>query len=106
MQGKWYTGTGDDGYTALLGRGRVPKYDERPDAYGTVDEASAALGLARAQARDTRVRDLLLAVQRELYAVMADLATAPETATGPGRGGRWRTRATTWGRGRGRQGIA
>ena len=44
MDIKWYTGVGDDGYTGVLGRDRVPKYAVRPDAYGTVDEASAFLG--------------------------------------------------------------
>ena len=83
METNWYTGTGDDGYTGVLGRERVPKYAERPEAYGTVDEASAVLGVARAQARETRTRELLLAAQRDLYYLMADLATLPETATRP-----------------------
>ena len=81
--GMWYTGTGDDGYTSVLGRGRVPKYADRPEAYGTVDEASAMLGLARAQARDGRVREAVLIIQRDLHRLMADLATAPESATRP-----------------------
>jgi cob(I)alamin adenosyltransferase len=81
METKWYTGTGDDGYTGVLGRERVPKYSARPESYGTVDEASAFLGLARAQARDPRVASLVLAIQRDLYGMMADLATLPETAT-------------------------
>ena len=72
METKWYTGTGDDGFTGVLGRERVPKYALRPEAYGTVDEASAVLGLARAQARDGRVRGLLLTIQRDLYNLMAD----------------------------------
>jgi cob(I)alamin adenosyltransferase len=83
METHWYTGVGDDGYTGVLGRERMPKYAERPEAYGTVDEASAALGLARAQARDPRTQELLLAAQRDLYHLMADLATLPETATRP-----------------------
>jgi cob(I)alamin adenosyltransferase len=83
METNWYTGTGDDGYTGVLGRERVPKYADRPEAYGTVDEASAALGLARAQAQDARTQELLLAAQRDLYRLMADLATLPETATRP-----------------------
>ncbi|OQA43012.1 MAG: Cob(I)yrinic acid a,c-diamide adenosyltransferase [Chloroflexi bacterium ADurb.Bin325] len=83
METKWYTRTGDDGFTGVLGRGRVPKYALRPEAYGTVDEVSAVLGLARAQARDERVRGLLLTIQRDLYGLMADLATQPETATRP-----------------------
>ena len=41
-------GSGDEGYTDLMGPGRVPKYDLRPETYGTLDEASSALGLARA----------------------------------------------------------
>jgi len=67
----------------VLGRERVPKYALRPEAYGTVDEASAFLGLVRAQVRDARVRELVLTVQRDLYNLMADLATLPETATRP-----------------------
>jgi cob(I)alamin adenosyltransferase len=83
MDTKWYTRTGDDGFTGVLGRERVPKYALRPEAYGTVDEASAFLGLARAQAKAPEVRGLVLAVQRDLYNMMADLATLPETATRP-----------------------
>jgi cob(I)alamin adenosyltransferase len=83
METNWYTGTGDDGYTGVLGRERVPKYADRPEAYGTVDEASAVLGVARAQAKEARTRELLLTAQRDLYYLMADLATLPETATRP-----------------------
>lgn len=83
MNTKWYTGTGDDGFTGVLGRERVPKYAIRPEAYGTVDEVSAFLGLARAQAHDERVRGLLVSVQRDLYSLMGDLATVPESATRP-----------------------
>lgn len=83
MDTRWYTGTGDDGFTGVLGRERVPKYALRPEAYGTVDEASAFLGLARAQAREPRVQADLLTIQRDLYNMMADLATLPETATRP-----------------------
>lgn len=78
---QWYTGTGDDGFTGVLGRERVPKYALRPEAYGTVDEASAFLGMARVQVRAAGVAEVLLAVQRDLYVMMADLATLPETAT-------------------------
>jgi cob(I)alamin adenosyltransferase len=76
----WYTGTGDDGMTSLLGDAQVRKYDLRPEAFGTVDEASAALGLARAFSQDEDVRDLLLAVQRDLYHLMSELAATPEAA--------------------------
>jgi cob(I)alamin adenosyltransferase len=78
---KWYTGTGDDGFTGVLGRERVPKYALRPEAYGTVDEASAFLGMARVHARAPGVAPALLTIQRDLYTMMADLATLPETAT-------------------------
>ncbi len=83
MTVKWYTATGDDGYTGVLGRERVPKYADRPDAYGTVDEASAVLGLARAQVKDAHLRDLICDIQRDLYKMMGDLATLPESATRP-----------------------
>lgn len=72
------TGTGDTGYTGLLGEKRVPKYDPRPDTFGTIDEATSALGLARATAQDTKVKDLIYTVQQELYLLMGELATPPE----------------------------
>lgn len=77
---KMYTGQGDDGFTGLLGRGRVPKYDLRPEAYGTVDEAQAAMGVARATAQDARVRALLLEAQRDLSLLMTELAAATPQA--------------------------
>lgn len=80
---KWYTSAGDDGFTGVLGRERVPKYALRPEAYGTVDEASAFLGMARAQALDAHAQEVIVAIQRDLYNMMADLATLPETATRP-----------------------
>lgn len=72
------TGTGDTGYTGLLGEQRVPKYDPRPDTFGTVDEATSALGLARAVARDPKVKEILFRIQNELYLLMGELATPPE----------------------------
>jgi cob(I)alamin adenosyltransferase len=72
------TGSGDTGYTSLLGAQRVPKYDSRPEAFGTVDEATSTLGLARATTADAKVRDLILHMQRDLYVLMAELATPPE----------------------------
>lgn len=72
------TGTGDTGYTGLLGEQRVPKYDARPDTFGTVDEATSALGLARAYARDEKVKTIIYDVQKELYLLMGELATLPE----------------------------
>lgn len=72
------TGGGDTGYTSLLGEQRVPKYDSRPEAFGTVDEATSALGLARAHSDDSKTRDIILTAQRDLYLLMAELATPPE----------------------------
>ena len=71
---QFYTQRGDDGYTGLLGPERVPKYDLRPEAYGTVDEAQAAMGLARASGCTPRTEEILLAIQRDLYPLMAELA--------------------------------
>jgi cob(I)alamin adenosyltransferase len=71
-----YTKTGDDGTTGLLYGGRVPKDDAATEAYGTTDEAVAALGLARAAA-DAAGSEEILALQRELFVVGADLATNP-----------------------------
>jgi cob(I)alamin adenosyltransferase len=75
-ESEFYTGRGDDGTTRLLGPGRVPKYDLRPEAYGTVDEAQAALGLARAAGCQPSGAQILLDVQRDLYTLMAELAAA------------------------------
>lgn len=72
------TGTGDAGYTSLLGEQRVPKYDARPETFGTVDEATSALGLARAYTQDDRARQAILRMQQDLYLLMAELATPPE----------------------------
>ena len=72
------TGTGDTGYTGLLGEQRVPKYDPRPDTFGTVDEATSALGLARALTKEQRVKDIIYCIQQELYLLMGELATLPE----------------------------
>jgi cob(I)alamin adenosyltransferase len=72
------TGTGDTGYTGLLGEQRVPKYDPRPDTFGTVDEATSALGLARAMTGDPRVKEIISSIQQELYLLMGELATPPE----------------------------
>ncbi len=74
-----YTKTGDDGTTGLLYGGRVPKDDLLTEAYGTTDEAVAALGLARALADNEEIRASLLALQRELFVVGADLATDPSS---------------------------
>jgi cob(I)alamin adenosyltransferase len=78
---KYYSGSGDEGYTDLLGAERVPKYAPQPEAYGTIDELSSALGLARATVGGPRSGEILLGIQRHLYHVMTELAATPETAS-------------------------
>src|SRR5829696_10513017 len=78
---KIYTRKGDDGTTGLWYGGRVPKFHGRPEAYGSVDEAASALGLARAAAeRGSELFEDILRVQNELFVAGAELATAPEAA--------------------------
>jgi cob(I)alamin adenosyltransferase len=73
-----YTRGGDEGYTSLLGKERVPKYDLRPEAYGTVDEASSFMGLVRADPlASERTKKLILEVQRDLWLLMGELAAVP-----------------------------
>jgi cob(I)alamin adenosyltransferase len=74
----FFTRTGDDGYTGLLGEGRVPKNDPRPETLGTLDEATASLGLARAFSGDADIQNLLLQIQRHLYELMGETAATPE----------------------------
>jgi cob(I)alamin adenosyltransferase len=71
------SGTGDDGTTGLLGGGRTEKDDPRIEAFGTVDEASSALGLARALTPHARVSSICEELQRGLYSVGAELGTNP-----------------------------
>lgn len=76
-----YTRKGDDGTTGLWYGGRVAKSDLRPEAYGAVDEAASALGLARAAAREEpEIHADLVRLQTELFVAGAELATAPEAA--------------------------
>lgn len=76
---KIYTKKGDDGTTGLLYGGRVPKDSWRIELNGAVDEAQAAIGLARAEADpDSEVHERLTALARDLYVLMAEVATAPE----------------------------
>ena len=78
---KIYTRKGDDGTTGLYGGGRVPKDSAAPEAYGTVDEAQAALGLARAAAaKVSELDEILVHLERDLWVLMAELATEPENA--------------------------
>ncbi|MCP3993571.1 MAG: cob(I)yrinic acid a,c-diamide adenosyltransferase [bacterium] len=76
---KIYTRKGDDGTTGLFYGGRVPKDATGPVAYGDIDETGACLGMARAETESgSDLNDELLRLQRSLFIVGAELATAPE----------------------------
>ncbi|HEY2067672.1 MAG TPA: cob(I)yrinic acid a,c-diamide adenosyltransferase [Gemmatimonadaceae bacterium] len=72
---KIYTKTGDRGDTGLFGGGRVPKDDPRVEAYGDVDELNAVLGMARSVEMMPRIDEVLVPIQRDLFAIGALLAT-------------------------------
>lgn len=72
---KIYTGSGDDGDTSLFGGKRVPKNDSRVNAYGHVDELNATLGLVVACDPLDFERDLLIEIQRDLFAIGGRLAS-------------------------------
>jgi cob(I)alamin adenosyltransferase len=76
-----FTGGGDDGFTGVLGEGRLPKDDPRIEAVGAIDEAAAALGLARSLNQDADLQAILETVQRHLYQVMAEVAATAATAS-------------------------
>jgi cob(I)alamin adenosyltransferase len=74
---KLYTRTGDDGTTGLLYGGRISKADPAAEAYGTVDETVAHLGMVRGLSDSPALTGVVLELQRELFVVGADLATNP-----------------------------
>ncbi len=80
MMPPFYTRSGDDGYTGLLGDERVPKYHPRPEAVGDLDEASAALGMARAACRTSQTAEMTQQAQRDLYQLMAEISALPANA--------------------------
>ena len=71
-----YTKTGDKGTTALFGGKRVSKHDVQIEAYGSIDEATCFIGLAYELIKDKQVKDLLTAIQYNLYKIMAYLSGA------------------------------
>jgi cob(I)alamin adenosyltransferase len=80
---KIYTKKGDDGTTSLWYGGRVPKTNARTEAYGSIDEANSALGVARALCKGDSQADLhatILSLQQDLFVAGAELATSPEAA--------------------------
>ncbi len=79
VQPRIYTKKGDDGTTGLLYGGRVRKDSRQIELNGAVDEAQAAIGMARAEsAPGSEVNELLTSLARDLYVLMAEVATAPD----------------------------
>jgi len=78
--GSFFTRSGDEGYTSVLGKSKVPKYEIRLEALGNLDEANAALGLARHYCQDPKSKEILMHVQHQLYSLMSEIAATPENA--------------------------
>ncbi|NIP43232.1 MAG: cob(I)yrinic acid a,c-diamide adenosyltransferase [Aliifodinibius sp.] len=76
----FYTRKGDDGYTGIIGEGRIPKNDLRADAIGTIDEANAFIGIARSVSGSEESKNILLQIQRDLYNLMAEVAATAKNA--------------------------
>ncbi len=74
MEWKIYTKGGDKGFTSLIGGTRVPKYDDRIEAYGTIDELNSFTGLLRDQEIDERSKEILLTIQNRLFDLESLLA--------------------------------
>jgi cob(I)alamin adenosyltransferase len=74
---KIYTKTGDAGTTALFGGQRLPKSDLRIDAYGTIDELNAFIGLLRDQSVNVNRKEILIEIQDRLFTIGSMLATEP-----------------------------
>ena len=77
---QFYTRAGDDGFTGLLGEGKIPKYHPRTEALGSIDEATAALGIARASCKDSRCAQIIIQIQRDLYHLMSEVSATLENA--------------------------
>ncbi len=78
MSFKIYTKTGDKGQTSLIGGTRVPKYHERIEAYGTVDELNSYIGLIRDQQIEEHAKNILIEIQDRLFTIGSSLASDPE----------------------------
>lgn len=83
MDKEWkiYTRTGDEGQTSLIGGRRVPKYHEKIEAYGTVDELCAFIGLIRDQDIDQLTYLFLIKIQEQLFVLEALLAADKNSVT-------------------------
>lgn len=84
MNSEWkiYTKQGDKGQTSLLGGSKVPKYHERIEAYGTLDELNSFIGLTRDYSEDENTRQYLKKIQDEVFAIEAHLASETREASG------------------------
>jgi cob(I)alamin adenosyltransferase len=80
MMASFFTGQGDTGDTGFLGEGRISKTSERIEAVGSVDEATAALGLARSLSKSEKICSIIVHVQKQLYWLMSELSAAPDIA--------------------------
>ena len=78
---KFFNKKGDRGITSLRFGHRVPKHSPRPEAYGVIDEANSALGLARALVSDTNLKPLILDIQQELFLLGSELAVLSNEAS-------------------------
>jgi cob(I)alamin adenosyltransferase len=76
---KIYTKTGDKGQTSLIGGTRVPKYHDRIEAYGTLDELNSYIGLVRDHVMDQHTREILLEIQDRIFTAESLLAADPGT---------------------------
>ena len=77
---KIYTRQGDEGETGLVGGSRIDKDDMRIEAYGTVDELSATIGVARSSQLSSPIEPVLAEIQRDLFSLGAELASPGNTA--------------------------
>ncbi len=75
----FYTRSGDEGTTGILGEGRLNKDDARIETLGVLDELSSVLGVARATSNLEKIKDVLIHVQRDLFGLMAELAATAQT---------------------------
>ena len=71
---------GDRGFTSLMGGQRIAKSGPRPEAYGILDEASSALGMAKSSAKRPKTKEIILSIQKDLLTLGAELATIQEDA--------------------------
>jgi cob(I)alamin adenosyltransferase len=76
----FYTTEGDQGETGYLGQGKISKSSLRIEAVGCIDEANAAIGLARSLSANQKTHDILFEIQKHLYILMSEISASPEAA--------------------------